>query len=122
VFEVKNYASLKADDFRQVLSYTTGEYGRFGIIVYRSEAEWPSTMEQGWIRELYHNHDRLIMPIPASVLVRCLGKLRNADRFDYTENTLSKRADTIVRSYLSLRHTAAFAESKGRRASRRKKR
>ncbi len=121
VFEIKNYASLKTEDFRQVLSYTTGEYGRFAIIVYRSEHEWPSNTEQGWIRELYHNHDRLIMPLPASVLLRCLSKLRNADRFDYTENTLNKRADTIVRSYLSLRHMPAFNESKKRRPNRKRR-
>lgn len=120
IFEIKNYASLKAEDFRQVLSYTTGEYGRFAVIVYRSEHELPSNTEQGWIREMYHSHNRLIMPLPASVLVRCLSKLRNADRFDYTENTLGKRADAIVRTYLSLRHTPAFVEAKGRGGRKRK--
>jgi hypothetical protein len=122
IFEIKNYASLKNDDFRQVLSYTTGEYGRFAVIVYRSENEWPSEVEQGWIRELYHTHNRLIMPLPATVLARCLSKLRNADRFDYTESTLGKRADMIVRSYLSLRHTAVFNRPKRPRSGKRKRR
>jgi len=36
IFEIKNFQSLKADNFRQALSYTTEEYGKFAIIVNRS--------------------------------------------------------------------------------------
>jgi len=33
IFEVKNYEGLKPEDFQQVLSYATGEYGKFIIVV-----------------------------------------------------------------------------------------
>jgi hypothetical protein len=118
IFEVKNYEALKPEDYRQVLSYTTGEYGKFAIIVNRSETESLNDNEQGWVRELYHNHGRLVMTLPATIIARCLSKLRNADRFDYSENTLSKRADTFIRSYLSLRQERTFhspSRKKGKR-------
>jgi hypothetical protein len=114
IFEVKNYEALKLEDYRQVLSYTTNEYGKFAIIVNRSNTELVSETEKGWIRELYHTHQRLILPIPVSIIVRCLSKLRTAKRFDYTEDLLGKRMDTFVRSYLSLKHVIPFGNKKKR--------
>jgi hypothetical protein len=103
IFEIKNYESPKLDDYRQVLSYTSGDYGRFAIIVHRSPNEGMGQTERGWIQEFWHNHQRLIFSLPASILVRCVSKLRNAKRFDYTENLLNKRLDIYVRSYLSIK-------------------
>jgi len=37
VFECKNYEELTPDDFRQVLDYTNGEYGRFALIIRRGK-------------------------------------------------------------------------------------
>jgi hypothetical protein len=103
IFEIKNYESLKLDDYRQVLSYTSGDYGRFAIIVNRSPNEGMGETERGWIQEFWHNHQRLIFNLPASIVVRCVSKLRNPKRFDYTEDALNKRLDTFVRSYLSIK-------------------
>ena len=114
VFEVKNYEAIKLDDYRQVLSYTTNEYGKFAVIVNRSNTEGVSETEKGWIREFYHTHQRLLLPVPVSIIVRCLSKLRNAKRFDYTEDILGKRMDTFVRSYLSLKHVIPFGNKKQR--------
>jgi hypothetical protein len=112
IFEVKNYEAPKFEDYRQVLSYTTNEYGKFAIIVNRSNTELVNETEKGWIRELYHTHHRLILPVPISIIVRCLSKLRTAKRFDYTEDILGKRMDTFVRSYLSLKHVIPFGNKK----------
>ncbi|MDP2856530.1 MAG: hypothetical protein Q8P50_00955 [Bacillota bacterium] len=118
VFEVKNYEDLKMEDFRQVLSYTTGEYGRFGVIVHRGKSEAVSEKLRGWLQVLYHEHQRVILTVPAAVLSRAISKLRNADRLDYIEDQLSKRLDTFVRSYLSLKHQRSY---RGRRKRRKKK-
>lgn len=108
IFEVKNYAELKIDDFRQVLSYATGEYGRFAVIVTRSENEGLSETEKGYVRTMYLEHNRLIMTCPASLLARCLGKYRKKERYDYVEDQFNKRMDTFVRRYLSLPHTKPY--------------
>lgn len=115
IFEVKNYEDLKSDDFRQLLSYTTGQYGRFGVIVHRGKSEAVSDKHRGWIQTLYHEHGRMVLTIPAAVLARSISKLRNADRRDYVETQLGKRLDTFVRSYLSLRHHRRYTRKKKRK-------
>lgn len=119
VFEVKNYESLKTEDYRQVLSYTSGEYGRFGVLVHRGESEGLPERDRAWIQSLYHEHNRLVLTLPDIVLRRGISKLRNADRRDYIEGQLSKRLDTFVRSYLSLKSAQRYGK---RRRKKRKKR
>ncbi len=104
IFEVKNYSKLKPDDFRQVLGYTSGDYGHFVIIVNRLEGEGLNETDKGWIQEIWHNHKRMVFILPAKLIARCVSKLRKTDRFDYTEKLLNKRLDTFTRSYLSLKH------------------
>jgi hypothetical protein len=102
IFEAKNYSELTNDDLRQVLSYTTGEYGRFAMIVYRSEKEGMSQTVKAWLRELYHGHRRAIILMPTETLQRCLEKLRNIRKHDYTERQLIKKLDDLVRRYASI--------------------
>ena len=104
VFEVKNYQNLKIEDFRQVLSYTSNEYGRFAVIVCRSESKGVGEKERGWLQTMYHEHKHVILTIPVSEMVLYLRKTRNPNRMDYCEEQLHKRLDTFLRSYLSLRH------------------
>lgn len=104
IFEVKNYEMLKPEDFRQALSYMTGDYGKFVVLITRSQNEGVSDTERGWISEIWHTQKGLTFILPASILVRGLSKLRNAKRYDYIEDVLNKRLDTFVRSYVSLKH------------------
>jgi hypothetical protein len=104
VIEVKNYTKLKNEDFRQALSYSGEFYGQFIVIVNRNQNEGLSTTEKGWVQEIWHQHKVIIFVIPASILSRCISKLRSRKRFDYTDNQLNKRLDIFLRSYLSLRH------------------
>jgi len=112
VFEVKNYESLKPEDFRQVLSYSSGEYGRFAIIVTRSASEGISEAEKTWVQTMFHEHGRLILILPAVILSRCISKLRTARKHDYTEDVLNKRMDSFVRSHLSLKHSHKYRKRK----------
>jgi hypothetical protein len=108
IFEVKNFAELKEENFRQVLSYTGRDYGRFAAVVTRSPNEGLSATERGWLQEIHYRHDRLIFILPATLLARCVSKLRTADKYSYTEEQLGKRMDTFVRSYLSLKHQRSY--------------
>jgi hypothetical protein len=104
IFEVKNYESLKIEDFRQALSYTGDPYGCFVTIVNRNSNEGLSQTERSWVKEFWDRHNVLIFILTAPIISRCIGKLRSRQRFDYSENQLNKRLDTFLRSYLSLRH------------------
>lgn len=112
VFEAKNYSSLKLDDFRQALSYSSETYGKFITIVYRDRNEGVSDKVRGWIKEMWDSHQVIIFVLPAIVLSRSVGKLRSRSRFDYVDKQLNKRLDTFTRSYLSLRH---IRTSKGKK-------
>jgi hypothetical protein len=101
IFECKNYEEMEPDDFRQVLSYLSGEYGRMAVVVTRTKSEVPSPRERAWVKTMWSEHNKMILILPAEILGRCLRKLRNPNRRDYTEDTLSKRMDTFVRSYLN---------------------
>jgi len=105
VFEVKNYSVLKIDDMRQALSYSGIHYGSFVIIVNRNNSEGLSATEKGWIKEFWDQHKVLIFILPAPILSRCISKLRNSSRLDYSDDTLQKRLDLFVRQHLSLKHT-----------------
>jgi hypothetical protein len=105
IFEVKNYESIRLDDYRQVLSYTGGPYGKFAVIVSRTSSEGIAETEREWIREIWFNQNRLIFSIPCIILSRSLSKLRTVMRFDYVEDALTKRLDTYIRSYLNIKHS-----------------
>jgi hypothetical protein len=116
IFEVKNYEELQPDDFRQVLSYSTREYGRLVVVVTRTTSETPTETEKGWLRTLYFEHDqRVALIVPALVLARCVSKLRSDRKYNYTDDTLQKRMDTFIRSYLNLRHAVRSFRRKHRR-------
>ncbi len=104
IFEVKNYSALRLEDYRQAVSYCTGEYGKFVIIVNKSESEALSDYERDWVKEMHDTKDVTIFVLTARILTRCISKLRKTDRYDYTEDLLNKRLDTFTRRYFSLRH------------------
>jgi hypothetical protein len=103
--EVKNYVELGRDDFRQMLSYSSGPYGRFGLIVYRTESEGMTERERAWLQEMWHEHNRMVFALPISMVRRCVSKLRTVRKHDYTDATLSKRLDVFERSYVAIRHS-----------------
>ena len=116
IFEIKNYEDMEPDDFRQVLSYSGKEYGKFVVMVNRAPNEALPQKERDWIKELYDRHDLLVFVLPVSILVRCVRKLRNPDRRDYADEVFSKRLDTILRSYVALQHQQV--KKRGRRRKR----
>jgi len=112
IFEIKNYEELTPDDFRQLVSYLSGEYGEFGIIVSRGRTENPSEPEKAWIRTMWSEQRKIVMIVPAESLARCVSKLRSPRKYDYTEDFLNKRMDHLVRSYLNIPMGKKFRKKK----------
>jgi hypothetical protein len=108
IFECKNYEELTSDDFRQLLDYSTGEYGRFAVAVRRGKHEFLTEKEKERTRALFYEHERLIMVVPEVLFTLCIRKLRTPKRYDYTEFTMSKYLDTIVRSVLNMTHAPRY--------------
>jgi hypothetical protein len=108
IFECKNYLEVTPEDFRQVLDYTHGEYGRLAFIVRRGVSDQLTLNEQARIKSMFFEHQRLVIVVPANLVVLCIRKMRKTHQYDYTEFTLAKHVDYIVRSVLSLTHEHAF--------------
>jgi hypothetical protein len=102
IFEVKNYRDLSADDFRQVLSYTGNEYGKFAILISRVEdINLRKDKELKWIRELRNQHSCVILLINGKFLCKLLHKLRSVQRFDAAEKQMSSLLDQYIRVYFN---------------------
>jgi hypothetical protein len=108
VFECKNYDEVTADDFRQVLDYTHGEYGKLAFIVRRGLSDHLTPNEEDRIRAMFHEHGRLIVVVPTNLLVTCIRKMRRPPKYDYVEFMISRHVDDIVRRVLSLTHEPRF--------------
>lgn len=99
IFEVKNYESIRVNEFRQVHSYLGKEYGRLGFIICRDAvAGLTKGAEIDAFREFYAK-DSVIVKLTASHLITILSKLRNPDKSDAGELLLSKLLDTYIRMY-----------------------
>ena len=122
LIEVKNYESLKPKDYRQALSYMTTEHGSLGMVVYRTEQEGVSENERTWLREVYHEHNRIVFTVPATLLRKGISKMRNPGRFDWIERQLNRRLDKFQRNYLKIVQAPARKGSTKARKKRRKKR
>lgn len=101
IFEIKNYKGLGSDEYRQMLSYLTGEYGRLGFIVNRDD---DTNLEKGkeldWMREMYTSHKMLIVKLTGKYLAHLLSKLRNPQKHDAPDKALNSLLDTYTRLYI----------------------
>lgn len=102
VFEVKNYQDMTADVYRQVSSYLCNEYGTIGFILTRDNNNNLSKhREMEWARELYFNHNKLVIKVSFKFLQKHLRKLRSPQKHDAADKELSSLIDTYLRQYFS---------------------
>jgi len=102
VFEVKNYQGLTAADYQQVLSYLTGEYGRIAFVVTRDETvDLYANRDVEWVRDMFMNHNVLIVKLTGKYFTKLLYKLRYAVRHDDVDDALHKQLDAYTRLYLA---------------------
>jgi hypothetical protein len=101
-FEVKNYQGLQAADYQQIQSYLTGEYGRLAFVVTRDDSvDLFANRDVEWVREVYWQHQVLIIKLTGKYFAKLLYKLRNPQRHDDVNDALSKLLDTYTRLYLA---------------------
>lgn len=117
IFEIKNYSTeLGSTEYRQMLSYLCGEHGRLGFIINRCrDAHLQKGSELQWVREMYHEHDhRVIVKLPADLIVNWLSKLRSPQKHDAPDKGLGSLLDTYERMYLRLGGTGGTVKRKRR--------
>jgi hypothetical protein len=99
IFEVKNYAKLKAEDYQQISSYLKDHYGRFLVIVCRRESDTPDENDVRHLRELWHEKKTFII-LPHTALSKCLAKAKSPDKYEYTDGRLQTLVNLYARVYM----------------------
>lgn len=101
IFEVKNYEELTQTDYRQVLSYLSGQYGNIAFIICRDDAvELGRERELAWFKSMYNDHKKMIVKLTGKYLSNLLAKQRNPQKHDAADNALATLLDTYERLYL----------------------
>lgn len=100
VFEIKNFSELGREEFRQVASYLSRDYGRIAFVVTRTEdVNIRRDRELAWIRELRNDHNKVVVIVPAKFLVAQLNKVRSPAKHDAGDEAMAKLLDQYVRTY-----------------------
>ncbi|HET7307228.1 MAG TPA: ATP-binding protein [Gammaproteobacteria bacterium] len=122
-FEVKNYQGLDASDYQQIQSYLTGEYGRFALVITRDDStDLYAQRDVEWVREMYSNHQVLIVKLTGKFFCKLLHKLRDPQKHDAVNDSLHRLLDTYTRLYLAGQTMSDVQKRKGKRKRRRLKR
>ena len=105
VFEVKNFAEIEQDEFRQINTYLSGEHGKLGFIITRADSNnLRRGKELDWIQELYFNQGKkVVVLLSVKYLMKHLSKLRNPQKHDSADKELNKLIDTYIRNYLIMK-------------------
>lgn len=102
IFEIKNYRDLTASDYRQVNGYLYKDYGRLAFIINRDfNDNLEKHRELQWAKEIYDNHNKIIIKISHKFLERHLSKMRSLQKHDEANKQLSKLIDLYIRTYLT---------------------
>lgn len=119
VFDAKNYTELGPDEFRQLQSYLTGNYGKLGFIINRDFDE-NLTVGKGldWVREMYNSHQTLIIKLPAKFLCKLLLKLRKVVKHDAVDAAMWNLLSTYEVNYLGGKSSRAKNKRKRSQADR----
>ena len=121
LFEIKNQKGIGPDEYRQMLSYLTREYGKCGFIITRDDTQelTKGSKELHWTRESYDRHEKLIVRLSQKFLVTRLSKARSPRKHDDAGVQLGKIIDTYVRLYVSGNTASATTGRKSRKHSKR---
>lgn len=107
IFEVKNFQGIGPDEYRQMLSYLNGPYGKLGFIITRDfQTELTKEVELPWFLDMYNLHHVMIIKLTGKFLSTILSKLRSPQKHDAADTYLDNLLDTYCRLYLSNQTTA----------------
>lgn len=101
IFEVKNYIDLAGDEYRQMHSYLTGDYGKLGFIICRGfNEDLKKGKELDWMKEMFNGHRVLIVKLTGKFFCSLLSKLRSPQKHDAPDKALNHILDTYTRLYI----------------------
>ncbi len=101
IFEIKNFAELEAQEYRQVNSYLSGLYGNMAFIICRdNEDNLKSGKDLNWAKELYFEHKKIVIKLSEKFLTKHLSKQRSPQKHDAPNKALNKLIDRYIRQYL----------------------
>ena len=102
IFEVKNYAKIGIEEYRQMLSYLSGEYGNLGFIITRDDSHnLVKGADLDHFLEMHNRHDKTIVKLTGRYLCTLLSKLRSPQKHDEPDHLINKLLDTYSRQYVS---------------------
>ena len=113
LFDVINGKEPKEENLRTMLAFSSEEFGRFAVVITRSENEGLSHSERHLLSEFHRQQEQIAFIVPGVFLARCVSKLRTADKYDYTQKQLAKRMDTFVKNYLKLKQQRSYQSKQG---------
>lgn len=100
IFEIKNYKELGANEYRQLNSYLSNDYGSLGFIVTRDvNNNLVRGKELNWAKELYNEHKKVVIKLSVKFIEKHLRKLRSPQKHDALEKELNSLLDTYIRQY-----------------------
>ncbi len=101
IFECKNFQDMGSAEYRQMLSYLSGEYGRLGFLICRDEKEDLSNgKDLNWFKEMHAGHKVMIVKLTGKFLWGILAKIRSPQKHDAGEDQLHKLLDVYARLYI----------------------
>lgn len=105
IFEIKNFEDLSGDEYRQMNSYLSKEYGKLGFVITRaSDNNLMKDKDLDWTKDLYFNHGgKIVIKLSVRYLTKHLSKLRSPQKHDAANIELNKLLDTYIRKYLIIK-------------------
>jgi len=104
IFEIKNFAELGSQEYRQINSYLSGLYGNIGFIICRDkEDNLKSGKDLRWAQELYFEHKKIIIKLSGKFLTKHLSKQRSPKKHDAENKAINKLIDRYIRQYFIIK-------------------
>lgn len=102
LIEISNDTEVTEDMLGKAALGLSGHFGNFLLFVTRNPSEGLTDSERRWVKEIWNQHRKMVLIVPAHMLARAQSKLRaKKKRVDYADDLLGKRLDTFERDYVN---------------------
>jgi len=105
IFEIKNFVEINAENYRQLNSYLSKNYGKLAFIICRcNDNNLRADKEIKWLQEIYYNfEEKIIIKLSAHFIEKHLRKLRSPQKHDAINKALSQLLDTYLRRHIPIK-------------------
>jgi nucleoside phosphorylase len=108
-FLIVNHSEFEFETLRPFLDLGS-DFGQLHFLVYRPATEAVDEDGRRALERMHNESGRVVAPLPAQIIRRCMSKQRSKLRLDYPENQILKRITTVQNSYL--RHSRRYSSNK----------